>query len=202
MWYTSPSVKVTFPKRFCKNQHFAETMPISYNDVVQHVNGWTLGTVEDLLLPWFGKLSWIKNVVYNLTIDLPHLDTFSEFQMHGSVIGTSAANYSFVKFMDKTFTSSSEYLQHLRVSCKGQSPLLLYFNDTYPQGQCNEKVQNPKHFSWNEAKNICNKNNAQLPELVSREMEEVLVHLIQSVHIFLLEALYIDLRRHKTVKVS
>ena len=125
--------------------------------------------------------------------------------IHYSKISTQKRIYWFLKYMDKTYTSTSEYGEYMSIrqtvapEYRGiiSSPSRIV-PDYYPYPNCPNIIHHPKLFSWNEARNLCSHVNGTLPEFLSKSDEVELISVIkQSPRMFPVDTVFIGLQQRK-----
>ncbi len=139
------------------------------------------------------------NVSYKYSTVFP---MFKGYNQHFITLTSSKMTYSFVKYMDKSYTTSTEFGSYMQL--KKDSWLLDYtsFFDRYPQ-PCSNITHRPKVFSWAEAYRMCHVYFGRLPALFSQSEEtNLIIALLSSADVFPLEAVFIALTARSTQKVS
>ncbi len=127
----------------------------------------------------------------------------SGYNLHFHIILFQEVKYFFAKYMDNTFTSSSEYKQYMQFDNASLSSFKLTYEwfDSYPYPDCPEIVHKPRLFSWNQALSFCTKQgHSILPEFIDVvEQQDFISAVLALKSMFPLEAVYIG--AYKRLKV-
>ncbi len=102
--------------------------------------------------------------------------------------------YTFLKYMNNTVSSTTEYLSYLTEDYH-KSESIFYF-DTY--SSCSSIIHYPKLFSWNGAQTFCKEySGGHLPVFVDRSAEEEFVLVVkQFQNLFPIESVFVGLQKH------
>ncbi len=145
-------------------------------------------------------LDALKGIISDSKSRIPSkFPTIEGYNLHSFTIKISSVMYTFVKYMSRTISSTTEYSQYLRTEERAFAYDEL--RDTYPQ--CPNISHHPKLFSWNEAAKFCaTYEGSILPEFISRAEEERLITVIKnSAEIFPIDALFVGLRKRMSSQV-
>ncbi len=127
--------------------------------------------------------------------------TYVGYNKHTSIISTKTNMFIFIKYMDNTISSTTEYIDYFDFWWT-KFHLTYFYNDTY--STCPNLTHNPKLFSWNEAAGLCKEcMNAILPEFVSRDNQEEFFSVLRDAqNLFPLESAFIGLQKFSQKGVS
>ncbi len=127
--------------------------------------------------------------------------TNKEHNKHTHIVSTRNMIYVFVKYMDNTISSTTEYSDYLELTWNLYG-FTHFYNDTYPT--CPNITHNPKLFSWKQALRFCKEClNGTLPQFVSRDDQEEFFSIIRDEKdLFFLESIFIGLQKVSGKTVS
>ncbi len=118
------------------------------------------------------------------------------YNRHFQITSTPRGLYTFFKKFSRTYSSGTEYMPYLLHVRNLSKPFLDVRLDSYPFPSCPHIVHNHKLLSWTQAKRLCVKNLATLPEFYDRtEEKEFLAVLRDSKELFPVEAVFIGVTR-------
>lgn len=126
------------------------------------------------------------------------------YNEHFHIFSLEGEQFLFFKYFDRKYSSLSEYMHNIIYTRKKNISRLPYFTfvgeDIYPFDDCPNIVHHPKLFSWHKALQHCEKENAQLPQLLSREDEENFISVLHSADgLFPIDAVFTGLRQQHKV---
>ncbi len=127
--------------------------------------------------------------------------TQAGYNQHTITILTKTTTYIFIKFMDQTISSTTEYADYFDLRLV-QNYIVHFYNDTYPS--CPNLTHHPKLFSWKEASQLCKEYmNGSLPQFVSRDDQEEFLSVVRDDrNVFPLESAFIGLKKFSPGRVS
>ncbi len=130
-------------------------------------------------------------------------EEFEGFNLHCFVVEISSGIFSFLKYTNTSYSTTSEYLDFLEVDVNSTLEMVQKVFDKYPYPGCPVFYHHPKLVSWIAALEFCRNHQEQLPQFVTLKDQRNFLSVLGNpkFQTFGFEAVYLGVRKFSKVRV-